>query len=200
MVYVILFSLVWVLGRLLFRLHVHGKENLPKDRGFVICPNHISAIDPVFVVIGRGAGRRLSIMGKEELFKNPVLGWIMRKVGVFPVERGKGDTGALDKAIADVQGGQGMLIFPEGTRSKTNEMGRFKSGAFVIAARTGADIIPCRIAYSTGRLRLFCRIDVVFGGPISMEEMGLTGSYTASALRGAKEKLREAISALPGTP
>lgn len=197
MVYGILFCAVFLLSRICFRFHVSGREYLPTDRGFVICPNHISALDPVFVVVARGAGKKLSIMGKEELFRNPFLGWLFRQVGVFPVERGKGDTAALDRAIADVQGGRGMLIFPEGTRTKTGEMGRFKSGAFVIAARTGADMIPCRVQYSTGRLRPLCRIDVMFGPPITMEELGLAKAYSASALRGAKETLRGAILALP---
>ena len=62
MVYVILFSAVWLLSRICFRFHVSGRENLPEGRGFVICPNHISALDPVFVVVARGAGRKLSIL------------------------------------------------------------------------------------------------------------------------------------------
>lgn len=197
MVYVIAFSVVWVLGHLLFRIKTVGKENLPTDRGYILCPNHISALDPVFIVIARGAGRKLAIMGKEELFKNPILAWLFRSVGVVEVQRGKGDTEAIDESINAVKNGRGMLIFPEGTRTPDGELGKFKSGAFFIAANTEADIIPCRITYSTGKMKLFCRILIVFGTPVSMQEMGLLEGYKASNVREAKQMLKNDILALP---
>ena len=84
-------------------------------------------------------------MGKKELFKNPLLSRIFRALGAFPVDRGKGDTGAVDHAVELVKQNKIFAIFPEGTRSKTGELGRLKSGAVVIASRTGGDILPCVI-------------------------------------------------------
>ena len=87
MFYGIMVTGAWLIWHLVFRIRVVGKENLPRDgKGFVLAPNHISAIDPVFVVIARFWGKRMLIMAKEELFQvNPVLSWMFRNVGVFGV-------------------------------------------------------------------------------------------------------------------
>ena len=154
MFYAFVVTGAWLLWHLGFRIQVIGKENLPKDgRGFVLASNHISAIDPVFIVIARYWGKRMLIMAKDELFHiNPLLSWMFRNVGVFGVERGKGDTKVVEQAIEKVKKGQGMLIFPEGTRSKTGELGKVKSGAFVVASQAGVEMIPCRISYQHGTM------------------------------------------------
>lgn len=186
-----------VLFRLAYRVRVVGRENLPRDRGYVLCPNHLSAIDPVFVVVARGFGRPMWIMGKQELFKNPLAGWFFRQVGVFPVERGRGDKTVLNDAIESVRGGRSMLIFPEGTRNKTGEgLLPLKSGAFVVAAAAGADILPCRILYKGGRQRLFCRVTVAFGPAIPIESLQLDGAHSARQLRAAKAVLAGALQEL----
>ena len=88
----------------------------------------------MFVVLARFWGKKMLVMAKEELMHvNPFFTWFFRQVGVFGVTRGRGDTTAVDDAIEKVRAGQGLLIFPEGTRSKTGEPGKLKSGAFVIA-------------------------------------------------------------------
>ena len=110
---------------------------------------------------------------------------VFTHVGVIPVERGKGDKGVIEKAMNDVKNGSGMLIFPEGTRSGSNEMGRLKSGAFMIAAGTSADIIPCRIVYDTknGDAKLFGKVVINFGKPLTIEETKLDN--------GSRQQLRE---------
>ena len=119
-----------------YRIRTIGRENLPKDRGYVLCPNHLSAIDPVFVVLARFWGKKMWVMAKEELFRNPIVAWLFRHVGVFPVARGRGDRSALDSAIESVRGGRGMLIFPEGTRNKQGPgLLPLKSGAFCCSGR-----------------------------------------------------------------
>ena len=85
--------------------------------------------------------------------------------GCSACTRGRGDTTAVDDAIEKVRAGQGLLIFPEGTRSKTGEPGKLKSGAFVVASAAGVDMIPCRIIYRHGHMRLFSRVRVCFGSP-----------------------------------
>ena len=191
MFYCVMVGGAWLLWHLVFRIQVVGKEHLPKDgRGFVLASNHISAIDPVFIVIARLWGKRMLIMAKAELFRiNPILSWMFRNVGVFGVERGKGDTQVVEQAVAKVRAGQGMLIFPEGTRSKTGELGKIKSGAFVVASEAGVDMIPCRIIYKGGKMRVFGRCTVVFGPPIPAEKLALGKVRSAAKLRACKELL-----------
>ena len=198
MFYAFVVTGAWLLWHLGFRIQVIGKENLPKDgRGFVLASNHISAIDPVFIVIARYWGKRMLIMAKDELFHiNPLLSWMFRNVGVFGVERGKGDTKVVEQAIEKVKKGQGMLIFPEGTRSKTGELGKVKSGAFVVASQAGVEMIPCRIIYQHGTMKLFSRVRVCFGKPIPAEQLDLGEQKSAAKLRAAKQELLEAWEAL----
>lgn len=193
MLYALFVAGAWVLWNLGFRIRVYGRENLPRDRGFVIAPNHISAIDPVFVVLARFWGRRLLVLGKEEIFEvNPFFTWFLKYVGVVAVHRGKGDTDVLDDAVEQVRGGRGMLIFPEGTRSHTGQPGKPKSGAFVVASAAGVDMIPCRILYSTGHMRLFCRVRVCFGPPIPADQLYLGEHRSAARLRECKALLTDA--------
>lgn len=194
MFYLIIVPLAWLVWHLVFAIKVVGRENLPRDgRGFVLAPNHISAIDPVFVIIARFWGRRMLVMAKDELMHvNPLLTWFFRQVGVFGVERGRGDTAAIEGAIRQVKGGRGLLIFPEGTRSKTGAPGKLKSGAFVVASNAGVDMVPCRIIYSHGRMRLFSRVRVCFGAPIPAQTLDLGESRSAAKLRQNKQLLLDA--------
>ena len=194
MFYCFIVALAWLVWHIIFRIKVIGRENLIKDRGFILAPNHLSAIDPVFVVTARLWGKRMLILGKEEIFKvNPVFSWMFRNVGVIPVQRGKGDTEVIDTAIEKVKNGQGLLIFPEGTRSKDGQLGRLKSGAFVIAAATGADMVPCRIIYKGGKMKVFGRCTIVFGKPIPAEKLTLGEPRSAAKLRENKALLQEAL-------
>ena len=193
MFYCIIVTAAWLVWHIGFRIRVIGRENLPKEGGFVLAPNHISAIDPVFVVIARFWGKRLLIMAKEEILQvNPVFTWMFRHVGVVGIERGRGDVNVVDELIGNVQKGQGLLIFPEGTRSKTGQVGKVKSGAFVIASAAGVPMVPCRIIYEPGRMKVFCRVRVCFGTPIPAEELYLGETKSASALRKNKALLTDA--------
>ena len=194
MFYCFIVTGAWLVWHLVFRIQVIGKENLPpKGKGFIMAPNHISAIDPVFVVIARFWGKRMLIMAKEELFHvNALVSWMFRNVGVFGVERGRGDTAAVENAVEKVKKGQGLLIFPEGTRSKTGEPGKIKSGAFVIASAAGVDMIPCRIIYRHGTMKLFSRVRVCFGKPIPAQQLYLGEQKSAAKLRECKQLLADA--------
>ena len=146
-----------------YDLHIEGRENIPKGRAFVYASNHRSYVDPVLVSIsGRG---RFSFMAKSELFEKPLFAWLIRSLGAFPVERGKGDTGAIDRAVENVRHGTNLLIFPEGTRSKDGRVGRGKTGVALIAARAGADVVPVGISF-VGKLHFRSRIVVRIGTPI----------------------------------
>ncbi len=197
MFYGFIVTLAWLVWHIAFRIKVIGRENLIKDRGFVLAPNHLSAIDPVFVVCARYWGKRMLILGKEEIMEvNPILTWMFKNVGVVGVQRGKGDTSVVDKAIDACKNGQGLLIFPEGTRSKDGNLGRLKSGAFVVASQAHVDMIPCRIIYKGGKMKVFGRCTIVFGKPIPAEKLDLGEHKSAAKLREAKELLRTELEKL----
>ena len=163
--YWIILPIVWVLIHILWRIEVVGLDKVPRDRAVVLAPNHISDFDPVFVLGMILDFSRYRILAKKELFKNPLIGWFLGCLGAVPIDRGKGDTETIDRVIAECKQGTKVLVFPEGTRSKDGRLGKLKSGAFVIAAKAGADILPCRIIYDTpdARMHLFCRIRICFG-------------------------------------
>lgn len=163
--YWIILPIVWVLIHILWRVEVVGLDKVPRDRAVVLAPNHISDFDPVFVLGMILDFSRYRILAKKELFKNPFIGWFLGCLGAVPIDRGKGDTETIDRVIAECKQGTKVLVFPEGTRSKDGRLGKLKSGAFVIAAKAGADILPCRIIYDTpdARMHLFCRIRICFG-------------------------------------
>ena len=163
--YWIILPIVWVLIHILWRIEVVGLDKVPRDRAIVLAPNHISDFDPVFVLGMILDFSRYRILAKKELFKNPFIGWFLGCLGAVPIDRGKGDTETIDRVIAECKQGTKVLVFPEGTRSKDGRLGKMKSGAFVIAVKAGADILPCRIIYDTpdARMHLFCRIRICFG-------------------------------------
>ncbi len=139
-----------MLAHIVFRIQVIGRENLKAvrdGRAYVIAPNHIANLDPVLIAITVFDWKRLRILAKEELFKNPLAGWFLRCMGAVSIERGKGDTTIVEKLTNECKNGTGIMVFPEGTRTKTGKLGMIKSGAFVIAAAAGADMLPVRIIY-----------------------------------------------------
>lgn len=190
--YWILLPMVWVLEHVLWRVRVTGRENLPHGRGFVLAANHISDLDPVFVLEAAFYWRRLMALAKAELFHNPVFGFVLRCMGAVPIERGKGDTDTIGGVVERCRGGTGLLIFPEGTRSKNGQIGLLKSGAFVIAGQAGVDMVPCRIFYDTkdGRMHLFCRVRICFGKPIPAEALAIEDpKHPMAKLRECKQRL-----------
>ncbi|MCI6640954.1 MAG: 1-acyl-sn-glycerol-3-phosphate acyltransferase [Pygmaiobacter massiliensis] len=196
MIYPIILCGAWVIFHLCYRIRVVGREHIPKNRGYVLCPNHLSALDPVFVVLARFWGKPMWVMAKQELFCNAFVRWFFRQVNVFPVQRGAGDRQLLDKAVESVRSGRGMLIFPEGTRSKDGQLQKLKSGAFVVAASAHADLVPCRIIYKGGRQHVFCTVTVVFGEPIPIDSLNLSSEHSAQNLRAAKALLADRLEQL----
>ena len=202
LLYWILLPIVWVLAHILWRFEVIGREHLKSvqdGRPYVIAANHIANLDPVFILIEVFSWRRLYIPAKEELFKNPLAGWFLHCMGAVSIDRGKGDTVTLERLTEECKNGTGVLIFPEGTRTKTGKLGVLKSGAFVIAGAAGADMVPCRIIYGSkdGKMHLFCKIRIVFGEPIPAAELQVTDTtHKIAALRRMKNRLRDDLEQL----
>lgn len=202
LLYWVLLPTIWLLSRLIWRFEIIGRENLRAvrdGRPYVITPNHISNLDPVFVALTVFDWRRLRILAKEELFRNPLAGWFLHCMGAVAIERGKGDTSTLDRITDECRRGRGVLIFPEGTRTKTGSLGMLKSGAFVIASASGADVLPCRIIYGTkdGRMHLFCKVRICFGPAIPAAELQITDpKRKVAALRTMKNRLKADLETL----
>ena len=152
--------------RIMYNVHAEGRENIPKGQPVIYASNHRSYADPPLV--GSFAKGRLCFMAKEELFKNPVFAWLIRSLGAFPVARGKGDTGTIDKAVENLKS-RSMMIFPEGTRSKDGKVHRGHSGAALIAVRANVPIIPVGVCYGE-KLKFRTKLRVVYGKPIDPAE------------------------------
>ena len=178
--------------RSFFRMRYKDMDKLPKEGGLIICANHISFLDAFFLSVA--LRRQVFYMGKDELFRIPVLRAIIKGVGAFPVKRGAADRSSLERASEIIREGKILGLFPEGTRSKTGELQRFKSGAAMLAGKLRADIVPVSISCSKNRVRPFKRIYVTMGDVIPYQALGLEKG-TASELRAASalimEKVRE---------
>lgn len=148
----------------LYRIQVEGLEHFPKEGGVLLCSNHIDNLDPP--VVGIAAPRPVSFMAKEELFNVPILGKILPGIHAFPVRRGMSDREALRKGLKVLKEGEVLGLFPEGTRSKTGEIGKGLAGAGFFALRSDAHVVPCAII---GPYKPFRKLRVIFGPPIDME-------------------------------
>ena len=125
-----------------YRMHVEGAEHIPDTGAVIVAPNHKSSFDPPIVGVAI-KNRLVHYMAKAELFKNPVFGWVLRKMGAFPVKRGTVDRMAIKQAVRELKNGHVLGIFPEGTRIKKR---RFRSFPF----RNGIFSFDDRCAYCTG--------------------------------------------------
>ena len=128
----------------IFGLKVEGRENVPKTGAIIVAPNHKSYWDPPVVGVAFNT-RIIHYMAKEELFKNPFFGWLIRQFGTFPVKRGSVDRAAVRQAIKEIKEGNPLGIFPEGTRIKREGLGRFHTGMASLALMTGTPVIPVAV-------------------------------------------------------
>lgn len=195
--YYILLPLAWIVFHIGFRVECIGRENLKKVRtsGCIIAPNHVSAIDPVFVVITRFWGRRMVVFAKKELFEiNVLLTWFFRWMGALCVRGTREELDAIDQTVVACRNGGTLLIFPEGTREKEGKLLQPKSGLFVIAAQAAVDVVPVRILYDTpdGRMKLFCKVKVVYGEPMPAAQFAMESRRDLKTLRANKQALLDA--------
>lgn len=179
--------------KLLFFYKVNGKKNLPDDGAFIVCSNHLSNFDPVILALTQK--RQIFYMAKAELFKNKILSKLIRTLGAFPVTRGAGDGKAINEAENVIKEGKLLGIFIEGTRSKTGDFLRPKSGAAIIAHQMNVPVIPVCITPKNKKVKVFQKVTVSWGKPMTPEELGLkTGS--GEEYRNASRMIMQKISEL----
>lgn len=158
--------------RIVMPTMVKGVENLPKS-GAMLCPNHSSNWDPVLVFISLPGDYNLRTMAKHTLFNVPVLGWIIEKLGGFPVDRGSMDIQAVKTAMQAVKDGGNLMIFPEGQRVSAEGEVEAKGGVAVIGIRTDAYFVP---VFVEPKKRLFRRHRIIFGQPYKPTYTGRRGT------------------------
>lgn len=169
------YRLAWPLARfllhLLFGFSVKGQEHVPKTGPVILAANHLSILDPI--AVGAGVWRPVSFFARADLFRLPVLSWLLPRIHAIPVERGESDLAAIKRALRTLERGFAFGIFPEGTRSRTGRLQPFKTGVAAIALRTGTPVVPVAVmgtekALPVGsrRIRLRRPIRVVYGEPI----------------------------------
>jgi 1-acyl-sn-glycerol-3-phosphate acyltransferase len=152
----------------LYRLRVSGRRNVPRRGPVILAPNHFSQMDHFFA--GVYLPRKIRFMGKSQIFGPPVLTAILKHGGVFPVRRGDRDEEAMKTAFTLLDQGEMLLIYAEGGRSRSGELGEPKRGIGRIALESGAPVVPVAIHGSSGvrgwkRLR-FPQVSIEFGEPI----------------------------------
>ena len=168
--------------RWLFRIKVVGEENEPKEGGFLVCCNHVSAIDPVLVVAAIKK-HQPCFMAKKELFKIPLLSGLIRALGAYPVDRSGSDVGAVKKAIRILNEGGCVGLFPQGTRqpNKNPRETKVRGGAAMIAMHADATVLPVNIYRKDYSAKVFSRVVVSIGKPIPFSTFGydpkISGEY-----------------------
>ncbi|MBZ4662361.1 MAG: 1-acyl-sn-glycerol-3-phosphate acyltransferase [Caloramator sp.] len=157
------FCQIFVKGlfKLVYKVEIFGSDNIPKDKGAIICPNHFHWMDPI--IVGVYTKRQIRFMAKYELFDKPILNKLIKKLGAFPVRRGEADLNAVKTTLKLLKENNLVGLFPEGTRSKTGELGEANAGVAMFAIKSGVPVIPVCIV---GNYRPFTRIKIKYGQPI----------------------------------
>ncbi len=189
-VYSILYCLIWPFFNLVHPCRTIGREHIPEG-GALVCANHTRLSDPLLVIFAFRRKYQLRAMAKEELFHVPIVGPLLKKAGIFGVSRGQSDVSAIKTALRFLKSGEKVLMFPEGTRHKDGHTGEAKTGAAMLAVRSGVPIVPVYVPTEKKRFR---RTTVVIGEPYLPQVSGKKG--TAAEYHAIADDLMERIRAL----
>lgn len=188
MVYFLARVLAYILLIPLFFVRVYGRKNYRIKSGSVVICNHKSNWDPI--VLGHSIRYKpVCYLAKEELVKNKVAAFFLKRLHVVPVARGKGDLKAVKTALKLLKEGNMLGIFPEGTRSPDGNIGEFESGAALMALRADVPVVP---AYIKGNYKLFRPVKVYIGEPVDLKTV-TGGKASSEAINKATEYLRGII-------
>ncbi len=193
----VLYELIrWIIAfpilSIVARIRLKGQYNVPKHGPFLIAANHLSWTDiPLIPLLLPG---KVVFMAKEEYFSSRIA-WLVRFMGAFPVKRGEGDRQALRAAEEQLKKGNVVVLFPEGTRSKTGVMAKGHAGLGMIALRSGVPVIPVAIWGSEKVLKEFGpKVIISYGEPIVFKPKGT--KMTREDIDNATEQTMRAIAAM----
>lgn len=163
---------------LFYRVRKIGLENVPKQGALILAPNHFSQMDHFFV--GVYLRRKIRFMAKSQMFGPPVLTYVYKHGGVFPVRRGHHDEEAIKTANEILRQEEMLLVYAEGGRSRSDHLGQPKPGIGRIALESGAPVVPVAI-YGSAKVRSwkrlrFPRVTVEFGEPLTFPTEGSPSS------------------------
>ncbi|HJV46538.1 MAG TPA: lysophospholipid acyltransferase family protein [Bacillota bacterium] len=184
-------ALFRILYRVVYRWEIIGLHHIPEGKGVILCSNHIHNLDPPF--IASPIKRQVFFMAKEELFGIPIISFLITRFGTFPVKRGQADRASLKRSLQILKEGKILGIFPEGTRSKTGQLGKPLPGAALFALKSDAAVIPVAVI---GQWRPFRRMRVVYGQPIELtiyRQNKITTESTNEASRLIMEEIQKLL-------
>ena len=181
-VYLVVRAIMQPVFHVYFRMRRLGMEHVPRTGPVIFAANHRSFLDPF--VIGTLARRPVYYVAKKELFAQPVAGWLLNRLGAFPIVRGAGDQQAMETARTILERGDCVVIFPEGTRKRPGPLGMPRRGVGRLALQTGAPVVPValfgteavrkgwkirphRVTVRCGRPLLFPRIENPSPSPVA---------------------------------
>ena len=179
--------IIFPIYKLIFRGHLIGKENIPQKGSFILVSNHGSLLDPPF--LGHAIGRNISFMAKSELFRIPLLGFIIKACGAYPVKRGIVDKNTIRVACEKLSNNNSIGIFIDGTRQKDGRVNKPKQGAALLAFKNQKLLLPVAIINSHRLVKfwlfipIFTKIVIKVGKPInppnnsSKDDLALVTNY-----------------------
>lgn len=203
MVYTIAWYLCRWIARAFFALEIEGEEHVPEAGPVILAPNHVSYVDPALIAIS--VRRRVHSMAKKELFRNRAMARLLRALQGFPITRERVDPSSVKHTLSLLAAGHVVVIFPEGTRGDGQTLGPAKPGIGVVAARSGASVVPV-FHWGSERIlprgaRWFRRVPlrIRFGPPLRFFPGGAAGTSERVDREAAERfgrQLMEAIAAL----
>jgi 1-acyl-sn-glycerol-3-phosphate acyltransferase len=169
-----------------FRLYRNGHHHIPAEGGVLLASNHRSFLDPF--VIGCCLRRPIFFVAKQELFKHRPIGWILNCLGAFPIRRGESDEESMKTALALLERGEAVVIFPEGTRHREGPIQEPRRGVGRLALESGAPVVPVAITGTENVRRGWrirpAKVSIRCGRPLSFPRVDspsaeLAGEVTA---------------------
>ena len=174
MIYWIAYFSTKLLSFLFFPVKVRGRSHIPRRGGFLLACNHVSYLDPM--IMGIVTGRRLSYMARDTLFRRKLFGFILVRLRAFPVKRNTADKTAIRESLRRLKRGDGLLLFPEGTRHGTAGEKKIASGVGFLALKAGVPVVPVFIDGSQkvlppgAKFLKRSRVKVHYGEPIHFRQ------------------------------
>lgn len=183
-----------------FNIEVAGQERIPRKGRLLFAVNHVSAVDPV--IVGGFVPRVLYFMAKKELFEHALLGPLVRFYNSIPIDRAEFSLSSMRRIEKLLQEDEAVLLFPEGTRTKTGKLGPLKTGVAMIAARNQADIMPVYIeGLFRARGSIFSRpaVRITFGEIVPITPFLQNGSASKEVYSEITARVEERLKTLADT-